>query len=59
MLDFVKPLVSRALPVTVMIDADATATIINIDPAAFTISKRQIAAELRDLIAKWMEERAA
>lgn len=56
MLDFVKP---RALPVTVLIDADATATIIDIDPAAFTISKRQIAIELRDLIAKWMEDRAA
>ena len=58
MLDFVKPM-PRALPVTVMIDADATATIINIDPAAFTISKRQIATELRDLISKWMEERSS
>jgi hypothetical protein len=60
--DMIKSLIAappRALPVTVLIDADATATIINIDPAAFSISKRQIARELAELISHWMETRAS
>jgi hypothetical protein len=60
--DMIKPLIAappRALPVTVLIDADATATVITVDPAAFPISKRQIARELAELISHWMETRAA
>jgi hypothetical protein len=60
--DMIKPLIAaspRALPVTVLIDADATATIISIDPGAFPISKREIASELAELISHWITERAA
>lgn len=50
----------RAMPVFVLIDdSDGTADIITINPEAFTISKRQITSKLRDLIANWMETRAA
>jgi hypothetical protein len=62
MRDLIKPLsaaLARELPVTVLIDADATATVITVNPAAFPISKRQIASELAELISHWMETRAA
>ena len=51
----------RPMPIiTLMIDDFAgTADVITIHPEAFTISRRQIASELRDLIANWMETRAA
>ncbi len=47
----------RSLPVTVLIDADATATIISIDPDAFSTPKRQIAREIAQLITDWMKAR--
>jgi hypothetical protein len=51
----------RPMPIiTLMIDDFAgTADVIEIHPEAFAISRREITAELRDLIANWITERAA
>ena len=55
-----KPSVRPMPIITLMIDDMAgTSDIITIHPEAFAISRREIAAELRDLIANWMETRAA
>jgi hypothetical protein len=45
-------------PVMVMIDGDEIANVITIKPAAFTMSRREIASGLRDLIAGWIEKNA-
>jgi hypothetical protein len=53
--------VGRPMPVITLMTDDfaGTCDIITIHPEAFTISRQQIVAELRDLIANWMETRAA
>jgi hypothetical protein len=53
------PRAHRSLPITILIDADATATVISIDPDAFSIPKRQIAREIAALISNWIVEQAA
>jgi hypothetical protein len=52
---------ARPMPIiTLMIDDCAgTADIITIRPEAFTISRNEIAAKLRELIVGWIEENAA
>jgi hypothetical protein len=40
-------------------DFAGTCDVITIHPEAFAISRREIVAELRDLITNWMETRAA
>jgi hypothetical protein len=51
----------RPMPVITLMTDDfaGTCDIITIHPEAFPISRQQIVRELRDLIANWMETRAA
>jgi hypothetical protein len=53
--------VRRPMPIITLMTDDfaGTCDIITIHPEAFTISRQEIVAELRDLIANWMETRAA
>jgi hypothetical protein len=51
----------RPMPVITLMTDDfaGTCDVITIHPEAFAISRREIVAELRDLITNWMETRAA
>jgi hypothetical protein len=51
----------RPMPVITLMTDDfaGTCDIITIHPEAFTLSRQEIARELRELIAGWIEENAA
>ena len=51
---------TRQMPITILMDdCDGTASVITVDPAAFTMPKRQIFQELRYVVKDWMERYAA
>jgi hypothetical protein len=56
----IPPKPTRPLPIISLMTDDfcGTVDVITIHPEAFAITRKQIVAELRDLICNWMEARA-